>query len=135
MLEQMGKVFSCFFWYLENFWYSLGWWVANCFRHFKSKSLSAIKDRYTVAKAQVLLSGKLPREFGISRGTVHGRIFVPFMYKVYINNLLRTLSERCYAIAISSLSWFSPSFADDITLLGVGQIAQHCWYNIIVFAH
>ena len=39
------------------------------------------------------------------------------MYKVYINGLLKTLSEHYFGISIDSLSLPSPSFADDVTLL------------------
>ena len=49
----------------------------------------AIKDLYTDVKAQVLYSGELSREFDVSQGTGQGRIFAPFMYKVYINSLLQ----------------------------------------------
>ena len=41
------------------------------------------------------------------------------MYKVYIDGLLKTLSEHCFAISINSLSIPSPSFADDVTLLAL----------------
>ena len=41
------------------------------------------------------------------------------MYKVYINGLLRTLSDHCLAISIDTLSLPSPSFADDVTLLAL----------------
>ena len=50
----------------------------------------AIKDLYTDVKAQVLYSGELSREFDVSQGTGQGRIFAPFMYKVYINSLLQS---------------------------------------------
>ena len=70
-----------------------------------------IKDLYTDVKAQVLYSGELSREFDVSQGTGQGRIFAPFMYKVYINSLLQKLSNHCYAISINSLSLPAPSFA------------------------
>ena len=60
----------------------------------------AIKDLYTDIKAQVLYSGELSSEFDVSQGTGQGRIFAPFMYKVYINSLLQKLSNHCYAISI-----------------------------------
>ena len=54
----------------------------------------AIKDLYTNVKVRVLYSGSLSRMFGISQGTGQGRIFAPFMYKVYINGLLNVLIDR-----------------------------------------
>ena len=57
----------------------------------------ALKDLYTDMKARVLYAGSLSREFNISQGTGLGRLLAPFMYKVYINGLLKTLSEHCFA--------------------------------------
>ena len=77
----------------------------------------AIKDLYTGIKARVLYSGSLSRMFGISQGTGQGRILAPFMYEVYINDLLNVLSNYCDAIFINGLSLSCPSFADDISLI------------------
>ena len=79
----------------------------------------ALKDLYTDIKARVLFSCSLSREFNISQCTGWGRLLAPFMYKVYINGLLKTLLEHCFAISINSLSLPSPSFADDVTLLAL----------------
>ena len=80
----------------------------------------ALKDLYTDIKARVLFSGFLSGEFNISQGTGQGRLLAPFMDKVYINGLPKTLSEHCFAISINScLSLPSPSFADDVTLLAL----------------
>ena len=79
----------------------------------------AIKDLYASVKAQVLYSGFLSRQFSVSQGTGQGRILAPFMYKVYINELLIALSNYAYALNINSLSLPSPTFADDISLLHI----------------
>ena len=60
-----------------------------------------IKYLHTNVKAKVLYSGALSREVGILQGTGQGRIFAPFMYKVYINSLLKVLTDHCYAISIN----------------------------------
>ena len=49
-------------------------------------------DLYTDVKAQVLYEGVLSRKFIVSQGTGQDIIFAPFIYKVYINSLLRELS-------------------------------------------
>ena len=59
-----------------------------------------IKELHTDAKAQVLYSCLLSRQFKVSQGTGQGRILAPFMYKVYINALLNTLTNHAYAISI-----------------------------------
>ena len=81
----------------------------------------AIKDLYTDVKAQVLYSGALSRELDIAQGTGQERILAPFMYKVYINSLLKELSDRCFAISINTLRMPAPSFADDICLIALHQ--------------
>ena len=53
----------------------------------------AVKDLYIDVKARVLYSGALSIEYRISQGTGQGRILAPFMYKVYINSLLKELSD------------------------------------------
>ena len=77
----------------------------------------AIKDLYTDVQAQVLYDGTLSRHSEIVQGTGQGQILVPFMYKVYINGLLRTISDHCLVISINTLILPSPSFVDDVTLL------------------
>ena len=80
-----------------------------------------INDLYTDVKARVLYSGVLSREFEIAQGTGQGRILAPFMYKVYINSLLKELSDHCFAISINTLRMPAPSFAGDIWLIALYQ--------------
>ena len=54
-------------------------------------------------------------------GTGQGRILAPSMYKVYINNLMKELSDHCFAIYINTLRMPAPSFADDICLIALHQ--------------
>ena len=91
----------------------------------------AIKDLYTNVKAKVLYAGSLSREIDISQGTGQGRILAPFMYKVYINSLLKVSSDHCYAISINSVSLpSSPSLADDILLLALYPSFLETFMNI-----
>ena len=55
----------------------------------------------------------------VLQGTGQGRILAPFMYKVYINELLNELTQHSCALSLNSISLTSPSFADDITLLSI----------------
>ena len=81
----------------------------------------SIKDIYTDVKTRVLYSGALSREFNIAQGTGQGRILAPFIFKVYINSLLKELSDHCFAISINTLRMPAPSFADDICLIAPHQ--------------
>ena len=86
-----------------------------------SKLWLAIKDLSTDVKARVLYSGTLSRELEIAQGTRQGRILALFMYKVYINSLLKELSDYCFAISINTLRMPASSFADDICLIALHQ--------------
>ena len=93
----------------------------------------AIKDLYTYVKARVLSSGALCREFEILQGSGQGRISAPFMYKIYINSLLKDLSDHCFAFSINTLRMPASSFADDVCLIVLHQsllkILMHKCYN------
>ena len=133
MLERGSKVFSCFLDVRKAF--DTVWIDGLLYKLFddlgiKGRMWLAIKDLYTDVKAQVLYSGELSREFDVSQGTGQGRIFAPFMYKVYINSLLQKLSDHCYAISINSLSLPAPSFADDVTLLALFPSFLKTFLNI-----
>ena len=133
MLERGSKVFSCFLDVRKAF--DTVWIDGLLYKllndlGIKGRMWLAIKDVYTDVKAQVLYSGELSREFNVSQGTGQGRIFAPFMYKVYINSLLQKLSNHCYAISINSLSLPAPSFADDVTLLALFPSFLKTFLNI-----
>ena len=133
MLERGSKVFSCFLDVRKAF--DTVWIDGLLYKLFNDLSIKgrmwlAIKDLYTDVKAQVLYSGELSGEFDVSQGTGQGRIFAPFMQKVYINSLLQKLSNHCYAISINSLSLPAPSFADDVTLLALFPSFLKTFLNI-----
>ena len=52
------------------------------------------------------------------------------MYKVYINGLLRTLTQHTCALSINSLRLTSHSFADDISLLALYPTFLRTFMNI-----
>ena len=124
MLERGSKMFSCFLDVRKAF--DTVWIDGLMYKLFSDLGVNgklwlAIKDLYTDVKARVLYSGALSREFDIAQGTGHGRILAPFMYKVYINSLLKELSDHCFAISINTLRMPAPSFADDICLIALHQ--------------
>ena len=110
MLEHGSKLLSCFLDIQKAF--DTVWIDELLFKLFSDLGINgrmwpALKDLYTDIKARVLFSGSLSREFNVSQGTGQGRLLAPqgtgqgrllapFMYKVYINGLLKTLSEHCF---------------------------------------
>ena len=111
MLERGSKVFDCFLDVRKAF--DTVWIDGLLYKLFskfgiRGRMWLAIKDLYTGVRAQVFHSGSLSKTFDISQGTGQGRILAPFMYKVYINGLLRTLTQYSCALSINSLRLTSP---------------------------
>ena len=124
MLERGSKMLSCFLDVRKAF--DTVWIDGLMYKLFSdlgvnSKLWLAIKDLYTDVKSRVLYSGALSREFEIAQGTGQGRISAPFMYKVYINSLLKELSDHCFAISFDTPRMPAPLFADDICLIALHQ--------------
>ena len=79
----------------------------------------AARSSLAQAHSHIGCSPSLRSEVEFSLPPRQGRILSPFMYKVYINSLLKVLIDHCYAISINRLSLPSPSFADDISMLAL----------------
>ena len=124
MLERGSKMFSCFIDVRKAFdtiWINGLMYKLLSDLGVNGKLWLAIKDLYTDVKARVLYTGALSRELVVAQGTGQGRTSAPFMYKVYINSLLKELSNYCFAISINTLRMPAPSFADDICLITLHQ--------------
>ena len=133
MFERGSKVFSCFLDVRIAF--DTVWIEGLLVKLFSELGINCrmwlvIKDLYTNVKAKVLYAGALSREIDILQGTGQGRILAPFMYKVYINSLLKVSTDHCYAISINRLSLPSPWFADDISLLSLYPSFLETFMNI-----
>ena len=88
--ERGNKLFACFLDVHKAF--DTVWIEGLLYKLFseldiKGRTWLSIEDLYTDVKAQVLCKGVLSRKFSVCQGRVQGRIFAPFMYKVYINSL------------------------------------------------
>ena len=76
-------------------------------------------------KGQVIFSGHTSSSFSASQGSGKGRILAPFLYKVYINQLLMELCQLDIGITLFNHSLSAPSFADDMTLF-----YQHAFHPV-----
>ena len=133
MLERGNKVFSCFIDVRKAF--DTVWIDGLLFKLFsefgiRGRMWLVIRGLYTGIKAQVLYSGSLSRRFDVLQGTGQGRILAPFMYKVYINELLNELTQHSCAPSLNSTSLTSPAFADDITLLSIYRTFLSTFMNM-----
>ena len=103
MLEWGSKVFSCFPDVRKAF--DTVWIEGLLFELLFELGINGrmwlvIKDFNTNVKAKVLYAGTLSREIDILQGTGQGRILAPFMYKVYLNSLLKVLTARTCSIDV-----------------------------------
>ena len=133
MLERGNKVLVVFLTFARlSIQYGLTVFCLNFFSEFgiRGRMWLVIRDLYTGIKAQVLYSGSLSRKFDVLQGTGQGRILAPFMYKVYINELLNELTQHSCALSLNSISLTSPSFADDITLLSIYRTFLSTFMNM-----
>ena len=76
-----------------------------------------IRELYKDVRGQVLLNGHVSDSFDILQGSGQGRILAPFLYKVFINQLLREICQIKLGASVFNYDLSCPSFADDMTLV------------------
>ena len=111
MLERGSKISSCFLDVHKAF--DTVWIDGLFYKLFSDLGIIgrmwlALRDLYRNVKAQDFYEGSLSGKINLSQGTGQGRSLTPFMYKVYVNELLNVLSNHCYAIFINGLRIPSP---------------------------
>ena len=65
----------------------------------------------------MIQDGQLSSKFPISQDSGQGRILSPFMYKIYINNLIRKICDLKLGVCLTNRFCSAPTFAEDMTLL------------------
>jgi hypothetical protein len=68
-------------------------------------------------KEVICVNGLYSREYNILQGTRQGGIISPWLFLVYINDLISELENSKWGIFLYNIYYGSPTFADDITLL------------------
>ena len=76
-----------------------------------------MKTLYSKPQCFVYFNGSTSDKFDVLQGTGQGRILAAFVYKVYVNKLIKIVTNCKYSLSIGSLKLGSPTFADDMTLL------------------
>ena len=120
-VEQGDKVFACF---LVRKAFDTIWHNGLLFKLYEELSTDSglwliIRDLYQDLQAHVIHGGQLSSKFPISQGSGQGRILAPFIYKVYINSLIRKICDLKVGICLTNRFCSAPTFADDMTLLGL----------------
>ena len=120
LIERGGKAFACFLDVRKAF---DTVWINGLLYKLKyelgidPKMWLIIKELFSSLKGQVIFNGHISSSFSTSQGSGQGRILAPFLYKVYINQLLMELCQLDIGITLFNHSLSAPSFADDMTLL------------------
>ena len=76
-----------------------------------------IRELYKDVRVQVLFNGHVSDSFEIVQGSGQGRILAPFLYKLFINQLLRENCQLKLGASLFNYDLSCPSFADDMTLV------------------
>ena len=96
LIERGGKAFACFLdvrkafdtvW-IDGLLYKLRYELG-----IDPKMWLIIKELFSNLKGQVIFNGHISSSFSTSQGSGQGRILAPFLYKVYINQLLMELCQ------------------------------------------
>ena len=70
-----------------------------------------IRELYKDVRGQVLFNGHVSDSFDILQGLGQGQILVPFLYKVFINQLLREICQIRLGASLFNYDLSCPSFA------------------------
>ena len=120
LLEKGGKVFACCLDVRKAF---DTVWIPGLLYKLKhelgidSQLWLVIRELYKDVRSQVLFNGHVSDSFGILQGSGQGRILAPFVYKVFINQLMREICLIKLGASLFNYDLLSPSFADDMTLV------------------
>ena len=85
--------------------------------NFPSYIWTIIKNWYSDCSAAVLWNSSTSRSFQINQGVRQGSVLSPFLYTIFVNDLLVKLSESGHGVKIGEIYCGSPMFADDLALI------------------
>ena len=69
----------------------------------QGKMFSAIRSLYSDIQCYVYFNGTTTDLFPVTQGSGQGRVLPAFMYKVYINQLIKEISECKFSLTINDL--------------------------------
>ena len=120
LLEKEGKVFARFLdvcKVLDTVWIPGRLYKLKHELGIDSQLWLVIRELYKDVRCQVLFNGHVSDSFDILQGSGQGRILAPFLYKVFINQLLREICHVKLRASLFSYDLSCPSFADDMTMV------------------
>ena len=95
-----------------------------------------INNWYSSSASQVLWNSHLSKSFGIQQGVRQGGILSPFLYCVFVNELLDELAAAGLGTSIDGLFTGAPMYADDLALIADSPEALQGMLDIVSsYAH
>ncbi|MES9880604.1 MAG: reverse transcriptase family protein [Sedimenticola sp.] len=86
-----------------------------------SAIIRSIMDMYEGAECRVLHNGHSSDSFPVLQGTKQGGVISPFLYLVYIDQLMRKLASVGDGLVIYDQNCSCPTVADDMTLISFSK--------------
>lgn len=121
--ERHGTTYSCFLDAMKAF--DMTW--INGILHklyylgVHGKSLRVFNQMLHGASSRVFAFGHVSAPYSIEQGCRQGSICSPFLYTVFINELLHELSQSRYGLTINNVNVAAPTQADDVVLLSISK--------------
>ncbi|CAC5356193.1 unnamed protein product [Mytilus coruscus] len=91
---------------------------------------SIVKNLYSGLVSRVKWKGTISDSFNIHQGVRQGGILSPFLYKVYVNNLLEDLKSHNLGLKIGTNYVGCPTCADDIAFLSSSHQELQCMLSV-----
>ena len=118
--EENDKVFACYVDVSKAF--DKVWINGMLFKLYYNakivgKSWRLIKSWYSDLKEYVFYQGACSRQYSILQGVRQGGVLSPWLFLLFIDDLIKELQKLSTGIAIHNLYTGSPMFADDLTLM------------------
>ncbi len=118
--EENDKVFACYVDVSKAF--DKVWINGMLFKLYynvkiKGKCWRLIKSWYSDMEEYVFFRGKRSKPYTILQGVRQGGILSPWLFLLFIDDMIRELENLASGIVIQNLSVGSPMFADELTLM------------------
>lgn len=118
--EEKDKVYVCYIDITKAF--DKLWINGMLYKLFQSvgisgKCLRIIKLWYTGMREMVCIDGNYSKCYNILQGTRQGGVLSPWLFTVFVNDLISILQRTGLGIVIHDMYYGSPMFADDLTML------------------
>ena len=81
------------------------------------KAWRTISSWYEDMRKYASIVGWKSIKYKISQGTRQGRVLLPWLYLVYVNDLIKLLESAKSGVTISNIYFDWPMFADDLTMI------------------